>query len=256
MLSVVIPAYAEAEYLPGTLAALRAFLADDGQLATTEVVVVTADAPDGTPDIARAELAQFPVHQHLEPGCKVGKGRDVRCGMLAARGDIVLFMDADLATPLRYIPEAVARIRAGADVVVGRRDLARMHHTLGRRLTSQLSNQLVQVMLLPGINDTQCGFKAFRRSLVAPLFESLTTLGWGFDLEVLARARGAGAWIEELPIPDWHDPKGDAGLAGEMQWLARARTLRELAFVTLLHGRQPARRARPLELRAFTPVEN
>jgi glycosyltransferase involved in cell wall biosynthesis len=252
VLSLVIPAYAEAKFLGATLSALHEFLATKGELAATEVIVVTADAADGTADIARRALAEFPIHQHLEPGAKVGKGRDVRCGMLAARGDIVLFMDADLATPLVHIDEAIARVNAGADVVIGRRDLSRMHNTLGRRVTSQLSNQLVRAVLLPGIADTQCGFKAFRGPLVPTLFEPLTTLGWGFDLEILARARRAGAWIEELAVPDWHDPKGDDGLAGETQWLARLRTLRELAVLAWAHGRQPARCARPSGLEAVS----
>ena len=252
MLSLVIPAYAEAKFLGATLAALHEFLARKGALATTEVIVVTADAPDGTVGIARDAIEAFPIHQHLTPGPKVGKGRDVRCGMLAARGDVVLFMDADLATPLGHIDEATARIAAGADVVIGTRDLARMHNTLGRRVTSQLSNQLVRAVLLPGIADTQCGFKAFRGPLVPTLFEPLTTFGWGFDLEILARARRVGAWIEELAIPDWHDPKGDHGLAGEPQWLARLRTLRELAVLALVHGRQPARCGRPSGLEAVT----
>ncbi|HET7500628.1 MAG TPA: glycosyltransferase [Kofleriaceae bacterium] len=243
-LSLVVPAFAEARYLAGTLRALREFLSARDWLATTEVVVVTAEAPDGTPEIARQGLAAFPLAQHIEPGAKLGKGRDVRAGMLAARGEIVLFMDADLATPLRHVEPAVSLVRAGHDVVIGRRDLARMHHTLGRRITSQLSNHLVRAVLLPGIADTQCGFKAFHRSIVAELFEPLRTMGWGFDLEILVRARAAGASIAELDVPDWADPKGDHGLAGERQWLARLRTLRELAALTLRHGRQPVRPAR------------
>lgn len=239
-LSIVIPAFAEARYLPGTLRALRDHLAARGARSATEVIVVTADADDGTPDIARRELVAFPLAQHIEPGPKLGKGRDVRAGMLAARGEVVLFMDADLATPLAYLDPAVARIRAGHDVVIGCRDLARMHRALGRRLTSQLTNYLVRAALLPGIADTQCGFKAFRGSIVAELFGPLETLGWGFDLEVLVRARAAGAAIAELPIPDWADPKGDHGLAGERQWLARLRTLRELGALALRHGRQLA----------------
>src|SRR4051794_24400667 len=193
MLSVVIPAFAEASYLPATLTALHAYLAERDWLATTEVVVVTAEAGDGTPDLARRGLVEFAHTQHIEPGAKVGKGRDVRAGMLAARGEVVLFMDADLATPLAYLEPAVARVRAGSDVVIGRRDLARMHHTLGRRLTSQLSNHLVRALLLPGIADTQCGFKAFHHTIVSELFAPLETMGWGFDLEILARARAAGA---------------------------------------------------------------
>lgn len=243
-LSLVIPAFAEGRYLPDTLRAIHRFLDERGWLSSTELVVVTADAADGTPELARRELSAFPLAQHLEPGPKLGKGRDVRVGMLAARGEVVLFMDADMATPLAHIAPAVAKIHAGDDVVIGRRDLARMHHTLGRRLTSQLSNYLVRALLLPGIADTQCGFKAFHRSIVAELFEPLETMGWGFDLEILVRARSAGATIAELEVPDWADPKGDHGLAGERQWLARLRTLRELGSLTLRHGRQPVRRAR------------
>lgn len=243
-LSLVVPAFAEAPYLAGTLRAIHDHLGERDWLASTEIVVVTADAEDGTPDIARRELRQFAIAQHLEPGAKVGKGRDVRAGMLAARGEVVVFMDADLATPLVHLETAIARVRDGYDVVIGTRDLSRMHKKLGRRVTSQLSNYLVRMALLPGIVDTQCGFKAFHRSIVARLFEPLETLGWGFDLEILARARAAGVTIAEIAVPDWSDPKGDRGLAGERQWLARLRTLRELGILTLRHGRQPARRGR------------
>jgi dolichyl-phosphate beta-glucosyltransferase len=237
VLSIVIPAYAEARFLAGTMRALHAFLG--ARVAATEVIVVTADARDGTPELAARELARFPLGRQLRPGPKVGKGRDVRAGMLAARGDVVLFMDADLATPLRHVDAAIGAIAAGADVAIGRRDVARMHKDLGKALSSRLANALVQAVLLPGLGDTQCGFKAFRGELVRPLFEPLAALGWGFDLEVLARARRAGLAIRELPVPDWADPKGDAGLAGEIQWWARLRTLGELAGVVARLGRQP-----------------
>jgi hypothetical protein len=236
VLSIVIPAYAEARFLAGTLRALHAFLGE--RAAATEVIVVTAEARDGTPAIAARELARFPRGRQLRPGQKVGKGRDVRAGMLAARGDVVLFMDADLATPLHHIDAAIEVIDAGADVAIGCRDIARMHREWGKAWSSRLANALVRAALLPGIGDTQCGFKAFRGAVVRPLFEPLTTLGWGFDLEVLARARGAGLSICELPVPDWADPKGDLGLAGELQWWARLRTLSELAGVVARLGRQ------------------
>jgi len=237
VLSIVIPAYAEARFLAGTLRALHAFLG--ARAAATEVIVVTAEARDGTPAIAARELGRFPRGRQLRPGRKVGKGRDVRAGMLAARGDVVLFMDADLATPLCHIDAAIAAITAGADVAIGRRDIVRMHRELGKAWSSRLANALVQAVLLPGLGDTQCGFKAFRGEVVRSLFEPLATLGWGFDLEVLARARRAGLAICELPVPDWADPKGDAGLAGEIHWWARLRTLAELAGVVARLGRQP-----------------
>lgn len=236
MLSIVIPAYAEARFLSGTLRALHAFLG--ARAAATEVIVVTAEARDETPAIAARELARFPRGRQLRPGRKVGKGRDVRAGMLAARGDVVLFMDADLATPLRHIDAAIAAIAAGADVAIGRRDVARMHRELGKAWSSRLANALVRAVLLPGLGDTQCGFKAFRGEVVRALFEPLATLGWGFDLEVLARARRAGLAICELPVPDWSDPKGADGLVGEIQWWARLRTLCELVGVVARLGRQ------------------
>ncbi|HEY4242103.1 MAG TPA: glycosyltransferase [Kofleriaceae bacterium] len=227
-LSLVIPAYAEAKFLGKTLDAVHADLAARGELASTEIVVVTADAPDGTADLAREHLARFPHSKHIEPGPKVGKGRDVRAGMLAATGDIVLFMDADLATPLRHIPRFVERIERGADVVIGTRDLAAIHADFLRSASSQIANKLVRLLLLPGVRDTQCGFKAFRGSVVRELFEPLATVGWGFDFEVLGRARLAGFRTDELDVPDWADPKGDEGLVGETPWKASLRTLREL----------------------------
>lgn len=237
-LSVVIPAFAEADYLGRTLDVLHGYLCSRRALDTTEVVVVTADCADGTPELARRALARFPVAQHVQPGAKVGKGRDVRAGMLVARGEHVLFTDADSATPLHHIDRAVALLRDGCDVVIGSRELAAMHAQWSRSVTSQLANGLVRALLLPGIADTQCGFKAFRRAIVPGLFEPLETLGWGFDLEILARARGATLRIAELAVHDWHDPKGDDGLAGEAQWVARWRTLRELLAIRKRLGRQ------------------
>ena len=235
-LSIVIPAYAEARYLGGTLAAIEAWGGARGR--PYEVVVVTADAPDDTRALVRAALPRFAHTQHLEPGPKVGKGRDVRLGMLAARGEQVVFMDADLATPLDYLAPLLARLDDGADVAIGIRDLATIHADALRRFTSLASNWLVQRLILPGITDTQCGFKGFRRAAIEPLFARLVATGWGFDFEVLAQARRLGLRIDTLPVPRWKDPKGTAGLAGENVVLAQARTLAELGRVTWRRGRR------------------
>jgi glycosyltransferase involved in cell wall biosynthesis len=241
-LSIVIPALAEAPYIAHTLMAVRNYLDSRARLDTSEVIVVTAEAADGTSEIARRELTKFPHACHIEPGRKVGKGRDVRLGMLAARGSTVLFMDADLATPTDHIDEALDAIAAGADVAIGVRNLAQIHDDVPRLLSSVLPNLAIRALLVPGISDTQCGFKAFRGAVVRELFEPLLTFGWGFDFEILARVRRAGHTIATIPIPDWRDPKGEHGLAGEKQWLARLRTLRELVLVTVQLGRQPASR--------------
>jgi glycosyltransferase involved in cell wall biosynthesis len=247
-LSIVIPAYREGRYVVGTLAALHTELVRRGWLARTEVIVVTATAPDDTVALVRATLPRFPRHLHLEPGPKVGKGRDVRAGMLAASGELVMFMDADLATPLRHLGAMVARLEDDADVVIGCRDLASIHGHWRRRLASQVANRLVQALLLPGLDDTQCGFKGFRGSIVRELFEPLGTMGWGFDFEILARARRGGYHVAELPVPDWADPKGDLGLAGEPQWRATLNTLRELVAVAAELRRQAPRGGRAARL--------
>jgi dolichyl-phosphate beta-glucosyltransferase len=230
-LSIVIPAYREALCLARSLAKVCAFLDDFGWLETTELVLVTADAPDATVEIARREIGRFPHHRHLEPGVKVGKGRDVRCGMLAASGALVIFMDADLATPLHHVPPMIDMLQRGFDVVIGARDLGTIHDDWTRTLSSQLANQLVRWLVLPGLRDTQCGFKGFRREVVDGLFGPMTAMRWGFDFDILARARRLGLPIGELPIGDWCDPKGDDGLVGEPAWLARLSALRELVSV-------------------------
>jgi dolichyl-phosphate beta-glucosyltransferase len=227
-LSIVIPAYREAWCLARSLDKVCTFLDDFGWLETTEIVLVTADAPDETVQIARREIVRFPHHCHLEPGVKVGKGRDVRCGMLVATGALVIFMDADLATPLHHLPPMIDMLQRGCGVVIGTRDLGTIHDDWTRKLSSQLANQLVRWLLLPGLRDTQCGFKGFRREVVDELFGPMTAMRWGFDFDILARGRHLGLPIGELFIGDWCDPKGNNGLVGEPAWSARLSALREL----------------------------
>lgn len=259
-LSIVIPAFSEARYLARSLDALHEFLVARDWLRTTEVVCVTADAEDGTPAIAAAKLRQFPHAIHVNPGPKVGKGRDVRAGMLAATGDVVLFMDADLATPLHHVERFVRKFAddSDIDVLIAVRDLRHIHQDWVRSASSQVANQLVQRLLLPGVRDTQCGFKAFRRHCVHELFAPMITMGWGFDFEILGRARLGGHQIVELDVDDWADPKGDEGLVGEVPWQASLRTLRELVRVWYrLNGpiaQLERRRKPPVTMRAVRVV--
>jgi dolichyl-phosphate beta-glucosyltransferase len=235
-LSIVVPAFREALYIAHTLDSLFEFLGARALLDKTEIVVVTADGPDDTATIATRSLERFPHQVQLHPGRKVGKGRDVRTGMLRARGEFVVFMDADLATPLHHFAPMLEALRRH-DVVIGYRDLKKIHALATRTVSSRVANMLVQTLLLPGIRDSQCGFKGFRSDVVRPLFEPLATMAWGFDIEILVCARKLGLSIQQLPVSDWHDPKGDDGLAGEIQWAARVRTLWELISIRRRFGR-------------------
>lgn len=232
--TVVVPAFREGGIIGSSLRLLSAELKKNKQLfEQLEVIVVAADGGDDTVEIARQHVADFKSLRIIEPGMKVGKGRDVREGVLAAKGDYVLFTDADMATHPKYIRAAFQELQDGADVVIGVRPLAKIHNTLLRRLRSVCSNALIRVMAVPGVHDTQCGFKGFRLDAARTLFAPLETLGWGFDIEVLARARVKKFTIRQLSIPDWYDPKiGKQGLAGESDLHANIRTLAELLRIT------------------------
>ncbi len=229
--SLIIPARNEADRIDATLQAVRSFLVDNNQLKDTEVVVVAVKERDDTLELAQAHAANFAYFQAINPGRPVGKGRDVRFGMRAANGEYRLFMDADLATPLRHINTAWSELESGADMVYGVRDLWSMHEGLGRKLMSLASNLLVQVVILPGIPDTQCGFKALNWERSKVVFDKQTILQWGFDIEILKTARIHKLKMSALAINDWHDPKLGNGLIGESNVSAMIKTLKELAKI-------------------------
>jgi dolichyl-phosphate beta-glucosyltransferase len=233
--SIVVPAYQEAAVIKNSLALLAQTLKSNQNMWNiTEVLVVTADSPDGTAKIAKNHAKLFKHFQLIEPGMKVGKGRDVRAGVLASRGDFIIFTDADMATPPKYISQAFGLLEKGTDIVIGIRPLAVVHKTFTRKARSVISNVLIQLLAVPGISDTQCGFKGFTATAAKRLFEPLETKAWGFDIEILARARSIGYKIEKIKIIDWYDPKiGKMGLAGESDLQANIKTLKELFGISL-----------------------
>lgn len=223
-LSIIIPAYQESERIEETLDKLADYI-KKYSLKNIEVVVVVADSPDGTASIARAKSKLFEDFKVVDAGPKVGKGRDVRTGIFEATGDYKLFMDADLATPLHHIRAVQEKIDEGADVIIAVRNLSSIHTGL-RKIISAAGNFLVQAMLLPGIPDSQCGFKAFSKEAANELFSRQTILGWGFDMEILAIARMRGYKIAQISAPDWSD-KPNGTFEGEVK-TAALETLGEL----------------------------
>ncbi|MGH7609355.1 MAG: dolichyl-phosphate beta-glucosyltransferase [Candidatus Dormibacteria bacterium] len=208
-LSVIVPAYNESRRLPPTLEQIRAHLDRDG--VSYEVLVVDDGSQDGTSEVvsraardwAALELLRLPVHQ--------GKGGAVRAGMLRARGRLRLFSDADLSTPLgekAKLSEAIAR---GAGVAIGSRALpdsrVEVHQSRRRELMGKAYNQAVQRLVLPGLHDTQCGFKMFTAEAAQLCFAPLRCLEFGFDAEVLRRARDRGIVIAEVPVV-WRNARG------------------------------------------------
>jgi dolichyl-phosphate beta-glucosyltransferase len=204
-ISIVIPAYCEAKRIGKTFDELSRFIKQDQLLQSKdiEIIVVAADAPDNTHELVLSWKGRLPNLQLLRPGARVGKGRDVQYGMLRAKGEVVIFMDADLATPLDYLPLFYRHHQAGHDIVIATRNLRRHHPNFWRRLLSNCGNLLFRIASGVWVEDSQCGFKLFSRQAAQDCFSRLTIMGWGFDMEVLAIAKVRGLKTKAHRVDDW-----------------------------------------------------
>ncbi|MDP3015076.1 MAG: glycosyltransferase family 2 protein [bacterium] len=208
-LSVIIPAYNEAKRLPLTLIDIDKHLKSADF--SYEIIVVDNNSTDATP----AVVERF---SHLIENLKLiechipGKGAAVKKGMLEAKGEIRIFTDADNSTSIdqfnKMIPyfcrSGTTRNKIGYDIVIGSRDIegAKLipSQPWYKRLAGNLGNLFIQFMLLPGIWDTQCGFKAFTEEAAEKIFPLIKISRWGFDVEILALAKKFGYKIKEIPV--------------------------------------------------------
>ena len=202
-LSVVIPAYNEENRLPATLHRVREYLEDEKR--SYELVLVDDGSGDGTLAAMNAAAERHSNIRVVALGENRGKGRAVAAGVAASRGALLLFSDADLSTPIEELAKLEAAVAAGADVAIASRALKGSEIVIPqpgtRVLMGKVFNLLVQGMLLvPGVWDTQCGFKLFRGPSGRELFAALETDGFAFDVEVLHRARRRGLRIAEVPV--------------------------------------------------------
>jgi glycosyltransferase involved in cell wall biosynthesis len=199
-LSLIVPAYNEAERLPRTLPQLVAFVA--AQPYAAEVLIVDNGSTDATGAIVAAAAAEHPFVRLLrEP--RRGKGAAVRAGMLAARGEYRFMADADLSMPIAEANKLLPPAVAGFDVAIASREApgaVRYDEPDHRHLMGRAFNWLVRLLAVRGIHDTQCGFKCFRGEVARDLFALQRLDGWSFDVEVLFLARRRGCRIVEVPI--------------------------------------------------------
>lgn len=206
-LTIVIPAYNEERRLPPTLHKVAAFLRE--QKYSSEVIVVENGSTDGTNQvvedfIAHHVLPEDPYHlrlMHSSPG----KGIAVKTGMLAGKGDYLFICDADLAMPITEIGKFLPPVLPAHswDIAIASREApgaVRYDEPFYRHLMGRVFNFLVRVMAVPGIQDTQCGFKCFTRETAQLVFPLQRIDGWGFDVEVLYIAGRRGLELAEVPI--------------------------------------------------------
>lgn len=210
-LSVVIPAFNEAERLPRTLDRLGTFLRAFGR--GHEIVVVDDGSQDGTAERARAAGATV-----LRNDANRGKGHAVRRGMLEARGQLRLMTDADLSTPIEELPRFLEKLAEGYDVVIGSRAMAganiEVHQPWFRENMGRLYNLFVRALALRGLGDTQCGFKLWSAAAARAAFADARLDGFSFDVEALYLARKRGYRIAEVPVTWRNDAATRVSLAG------------------------------------------
>lgn len=207
-LSLVIPAYNEAGRIGGTVGKVCAYL--DDQPYSWELLVIIDGGAALAADQARAAAGERTNVIVIVNPVNRGKGYSVRRGFLAAKGERLAFLDADLSLPVEGIAPMLALLDAGADVVIASRT-APGAREIGappalRSVMSRSFNLLVQALALPGITDTQCGFKGFRAEAARKIFAAQQSDRFGFDVEALVLARKFGYRIEELPVVcTYHD---------------------------------------------------
>ncbi len=200
-LSVVVPCFDEEARLPASLATAQAYLDRSGR--EYEIILVDDGSRDGTPWLIReAERTHATVRGVLLPANR-GKGRALAEGVARSRGRLVLVSDADFSAPIDELPKLEAATACGADVAIGsraKRGAREVDQPLHRRVMGKGFNLMVQALLLPGLWDTQCGFKLYRGEVARNLFGRLRTDGFAFDVEVLYSARRSGWTVCEVPV--------------------------------------------------------
>jgi dolichyl-phosphate beta-glucosyltransferase len=204
-LSIIIPAYREERRIGKSLDELATFIKNDTYFKDKEleIIVVSADSGDRTHEIATEKGKQFPNFTLITPGPRVGKGRDVKEGMLNAKGSTILFMDADLSTPLHHIKEFHLLCTQGADIVIATRGARRQGNSILRVCISTAGNILYRLAGGVWLEDSQCGFKMFSAEAAQTCFRKLKIMGWGFDMEILTAAKANRLQIKDVRVDDW-----------------------------------------------------
>ena len=205
-LSIVFPAHNEEKRLPRTLEQTAAFL--QAQPYSAEIIVVENGSTDRTLAVAEEHAARLPMLRVIHEEQR-GKRRAVRRGMLAARGKYRFFCDVDLSMPITEINRFFPPQLEGAEIVIASREApgsVRYNEPAYRHTTGRVFNWMVKTLALPGIEDSQCGFKCFSASAAEALFPLQTIMGWSFDVELLYAARRRGLRIVELDIPWYFNP--------------------------------------------------
>ena len=198
--SVIIPAWNEERRMSASLKQVAAFVQEQPQ--DIEVIVVDDGSTDATPAIVE-EFGQKHPFIKLIRNPHGGKGAAVKTGVARAEGQYLIISDTDLSVPIQELPKFLPPTLDGYDIAIASREIKgaqRINEPYYRHLMGRVYNLLVRMVAVPGIQDTQCGFKAFRREVAREIFPYQTIEGWGFDVEILFIAQRLGYRIVEVPV--------------------------------------------------------
>ncbi|TET34206.1 MAG: glycosyltransferase family 2 protein [Anaerolineales bacterium] len=204
---MIVPAHNEENRLPQSVEAILEFI--HSQTYESEIIIVENGSSDNTAQISHDFAARHPEIQALQEPV-AGKGLAVRRGMLAAKGDFRFICDADLSMPIDEVNHFLPPKAPPFDVAIASREVpgaVRYGEPYYRHLIGRAFNLLVRIVTLPGLQDTQCGFKCFRAEAAEELFPLQTIAGWTFDVEILFIARERGMQVIEIPI-NWYFNSG------------------------------------------------
>lgn len=229
LVSIIIPAHNEERRLPHTLNQVFDFLS--AQSYSGEVLIVENGSTDRTVEIAREFSRRHPELQVIQESGR-GKGRAVKLGMLSARGEYRFMADADLSMPIEELNHFLPPRLTDFDIAIGSREAPgsrRYNEPYYRHWGGRLINAIIRLLTLPGLQDTQCGFKCFRAEIAEDLFELQTLDGFAFDVEVLYLARRRGYHIVEIPVNWYFNPESKVHLIND--------TLRMIADIWTIRHR-------------------
>ena len=216
-LSIVIPAFNEEHRLPKAIEQIGSYLS--ARSLRAEIIVVDDGSSDATPNLIERYRGKYPGLRLISNDTNRGKGFSVRHGVLEARGEMVLFTDADLSAPVEESDKLLSALNNGYDVAIGSRAMDRSlistHQSIFREFAGIIFNKIVRIVLRLPFVDTQCGFKAFRRERCRIIFEQQRIEGFGFDPELLYLARHHGLRAIEIPVRWGHSPATKVNMLGD-----------------------------------------
>lgn len=200
--SVVFPAYNEAERLEGAVE--KAIEALGEFTRSYEIIIAEDGSTDGTDEIAFRLSKKYPFVKHIHSDKRLGRGRALKNAFKKSRGEVLVYMDVDLATDIKHLKTLVESIREGYDFATGSRMLpeSKVERSLSRRIASKGYNFMVRALLGSKVRDHQCGFKSFRRRSLLQILDEVIAGHWFWDTETLVRASRRGYKIKEIPV-EW-----------------------------------------------------